>query len=354
MKSKRVTPAKRAHISFLGWCLSCLVASMTATAQSVVDGKVDRLDPALDALIEPGTIAELLKGDYFGYLEGPTWVRNGGYLLFSDVPANRIYKWSKGQLFTFLDKSGFTGTDSSKAGVELSNGRLQVVGLGSNGITLDPQGRVVFCAHGDRAVKRLEEGGQVTPLVDKFEGKRFSGPNDLVYRSDGTLYFSDRESGLRGGASSPYREIPYNGLFMLKDGKVRLVDKDPPGPNGLALSPDERYLYVGFGPNIMRYQVQRDGTLTNRTVHFTLQGSGARASTDGMRVDRDGNLYIAGSGGVWVVTRDAHHLGTIGFSAVTNVAFGDQDGKSLYIMARRDLYRIRLKVAGALFGSSSR
>ena len=339
-------------------CLFGLLLSVTVAGQSPGDGTIERLDPALDALIAPGTKPDLLKGDYFGYLEGPVWVRNGGYLLFSDMPANRIYKWTTdGQLSTFLDKSGFTGTDASNAGLEVNNGRLQVIVLGSNGITLDPEGRVVFCTHGDRAVKRLEKDGKITVLADKFEGKRLSGPNDLVYRSDGVLYFSDMWAGLRGGATSPHREIPYTAVFMLKDGRLQLLDKDPVGApyvNGVAFSPDERYLYAGAGPHILRYDAQRDGTLTNRRVLFTVRRSnGQEGYTDGMKVDVNGNIYVAASDGVWIVTPDGRHIGTIKFRSVGNLAFGDADGKTLYIMAPRDLYRMRLKVAGRLPGPGS-
>ena len=331
-------------------CLFVLLFTVAVTAQSSSDLGVERLDPALDALIASGTTPELLIGDYFGLLEGPVWVRDGEYLLFSDLAANRIYKWTPdGQLSTFLDRSGFIGTDSSRAGFELNNGRLQVIVLGSNGITIDPQGHVVFCAHGDRAVNRIEQDGRITVLAEQFEGKRFSGPNDLVYRSDGVLYFTDHWAGLRGGPTSPDRELSYDAVFMLKDGKLQLLEKQPPEApyvNGLALSPDERYLYVGAGADILRYDVQRDGTLTNRDVVLTThRADGGAGHTDGMKLDVEGNIYVTGPDGVWIVAPDGRHLGTIQFPSVANVAFGDADGKTLYIMARRDLYRIRPRSA---------
>ena len=340
-------------------CLFVLLFSITVAAQNSIDLRVERLDPALDALIAPGEQPELLKGDYFGLLEGPVWVRGGGYLLFSDLAANRIYKWtSDGQLSTFLERSGFTGTDSSQAGFELNNGRLQVIVLGSNGITIDPEGRIVFCAHGDRVVKRLERDGTITVLAEQFEDKRLSGPNDLVYRSDGVLYLTDHWAGLRGGPTSPYRELPYDAVFMLKDGKLQLLEKQPleaPYVNGLALSPDERYLYVGGGADILRYDVQSDGTLTNQKVVLTThRANGEEGHTDGMKLDVEGNIYVAGPGGVWIVAPDGRHLGTIRFPSVANVAFGDANGKTLYIMARRDLYRIRTKVGGHMPGPVSR
>ena len=340
-------------------CLFVLLFSITVDAQNSSDVHVERLDPALDALIAPGTNPELLIEDYFGLLEGPVWVRDGGYLLFSDLAANRIYKWtSDGRLSTFLERSGFTGTDSSQAGYELNNGRLQVIVLGSNGIMIDSEGRIVFCAHGDRVVKRLERDDTISVVAAQFEGKRLSGPNDLVYRSDGVLFFTDHWAGLRGGPTSPYRELPYDAVFMLKDGTLQLLDKDPLGApyvNGLALSPDERYLYVGAGAHVLRYDVQRDGTLVNRKVVLTTRlANGAEGHTDGMKLDVEGNLYVTGPGGVWIVAPDGQHLGTIRFPSVANVAFGDADGKTLYIMARRDLYRIRTMVGGHMPGPVSR
>lgn len=317
---------------------------------------IDRHDPALDALIPKGARLELLKGDYFGFLEGPVWVRQGGYLLFSDVAANRIYKWTpQGELSTFLERSGFTGTDASTAGMELNNGRLQVIVLGSNGITLDAEGRVVFCTHGDRAVKRLDSNGVVTILADRFEGKRFSGPNDLAYRSDGRLYFSDFPAGLRGGPKSALREIPYGGVYSLKDGMVRLEAKDPLGgtANGLAFSPDERTLYVGAGLRIVRYDVQSDGTLTNPRPLIDMSTAKTPGGADGMKVDRQGNVYTTGPGGVWIVSPAGAHLGTIRLPGVANLAFGDADGNTIYFTARRDLWRVRVTVGGTLPGPRS-
>ncbi len=327
-------------------------------ATAIVHGQdaapaVKRLDPALDTLVAPGTMPKLLKGDYFGYLEGPAWIQNGGYLLFSDIPANRIYKWTTaGQLSVFLEKSGFTGTDASRAGMEANNGRLQVIALGSNAITVEPQGRIVFNTHGDRAIKRIEKDGKISVIVDRYEGKRLSGPNDLVYRSDGVLYFSDVTAGIRFRSD---REVP-TGLYMVKGDVVKLIDADPlgHGANGMALSPDERYLYVGAGPNILRYDLQPDGTPTKRQVLLDMSKEGAPGGVDGMKVDRSGNIFTVGPGGVWVVTPQGKHIGTITFPAVTNLAFGDADGKTLYFMARRDLYSMRVLVGGRAPGPSSR
>jgi gluconolactonase len=328
---------------------ACAMIPLAAQTPSIDAVSVVRLDPALDALIAPGTTPELVKGDYFGFVEGPVWVRQGGYLLFSDVGANRIYKLTpQGQLSTFLDRSGFTGTDSSTAGMEVHNGRLHVIVLGSNGITIDAEGRVVFCAHGDRAVKRREKDGTVTVLADRIDGKRFSGPNDLAYRADGTLYFTDFIGGLRGGAESPLREIPYGGLYMLRSGTPTLLDKDPLGgtPNGLAFSPDELTLYLGAGPRILQYDVQADGSLTSRRVLIDMSLEKVAGGADGMKVDLRGNVYTTGPGGVWVVSPDGKHLGTIRIPGVANLAFGGADGQTIYFMARRDIYRLGVKIGG--------
>lgn len=329
--------------------MSVFVAPVRAQAPPANGVSIERLDPALDALIPLGARPEIVKSDYFGWLEGPAWVQQGGYLLFSDVAANRIYKWTpSGELSTFLERSGFTGTDTAQAGMDVNNGRMYVITLGSNGITVDNDGRVVFAAHGDRAVKRVEKDGKVTVVADRLEGKRFSGPNDLVYRTDGVLYFTDFYGGVRGGATSPLRELTYEGLYSFMNGTLQLLDKNPLGgaPNGLALSPDEKYLYVGAGANILRYETRPDGSLTNRQVVIDMSLEKVPGAADGMKVDRNGNIYTTGPGGVWVISPEGKHLGTIKFPGVANLAFGDADGKTIYFMARRDLYRLRVSVGG--------
>src|SRR5258706_2483570 len=238
--------------------------AMVMASLAIVGGQappqngVVRLDHALDALIPTSAKAELLKGDYFGAIEGPVWVDEGqsGYLLFSDMAANVVYKWTPaGALSVFLDKSGFTGTDVNSVGGQYSNGRLQLLLIGSNGLTLDRQGRLVIAAMTDRAVARLEKSGTRTTLADKYEGKRLNSPNDLVVKSDGAIYFTETTSGMRGRDESPARELPFHGVYLIKDGALRLLDKDPQGsaPNGIAFSPDEKILYVNGGANIHRY-----------------------------------------------------------------------------------------------------
>lgn len=325
--------------------------------------RIVRLDPALDEIIDANAKLETLGG-HFGLTEGPVWVRNGtsGYLLFSDCAANVIYKWSPlTPLSVFLEKSGYTGNDIKNAGDQTISGRLAILLIGSNGLTLDPQGRLIITAMTDRTVVRLEKDGMRTILADRYEGKRFSGPNDVVAKSDGAIYFTDTVFGLRGADKSPAREIPFSGFYLVKDGKVTLLgsDKDSPGdfPNGITLSPDEKYLYVtaGFGKTF-RYEIRPDDTVANGKLFIP-------AGNDGMKVDRKGNLYSTNAvtpGEVWITSPDGKHLGTIQMPQIydeprprivpTNVAFGDSDAKGLYITACTHLFHIRLKTAGILPG----
>src|SRR3954468_16556649 len=264
------------------------VALLAAQSPGGTPFRIEKLDPALDDVIAPDAKLEIL-GDRFALTEGPVWVPaaagQDGYLLFSDNAANVIYKWAPNSpLSVFLENSGFTGRDNSKAGAQTVAGRVAILLIGSNGLALDPQGRLVVTAMTDRTVYRLENDGKRTILADRFEGKRFNGPNDIVVKSDGAIYFTDTVWGLRGADKSPDRELPYSGFFLIKDGKVTLLggDKDNPGnaPNGIALSPDEKHLYVTAGPSkTMRYDVLPDDTVAN-PVKFLDGGN------DGIKVDR--------------------------------------------------------------------
>jgi gluconolactonase len=312
-------------------------------------GIIEKFDPALDAIISPNAKVELVAGD-FGVAEGPVWIDDGatGYLLFSDIPANVIYKWTPdGQVSVFLAKSGYTGTDPLNAGGQVNSGargRLAVILLGTNGLTLDAQGRVVMATTGDRNIARMEKDGTRTVLADRWDGKRFNGPNDLVVKSNGALYFTDAVYGLRGGAKAATREIPFFAVFLVKDGKVDVVGDKDGNPNGISISPDEKVLYVGSGGKILRYDIQPDDMLANGRV---LIDSG----TDGMKVDQKGNLYLT-SRNVLIVSPEGKRLGQIRLpgeaagSSPLNVAFGDADRKTLFIAAQSKLYRVRLNVAG--------
>jgi gluconolactonase len=312
---------------------------------SEVETRVIRRDPALDDVVPASARIEKLAGE-FRFTEGPVWVpRNGttpGYLLFSDPNANTIYRWSAdGQVAVFRTKSGYTGLDVGEYGQP-----------GSNGLALDREGRLTIAEHGNRRVTRLEKTGALTVLADRFEGKRLNSPNDLVYRSDGALFFTDPPFGLPGFGDDPRRELPHSGVYCLIGGALRLVSPDLAGPNGLAFSPDERHLYVGnWDPArkvVMRYDVQPDGSLTGGRVFFDMTTATGDDAVDGIKVDQRGNVYVSGPGGLWIISAEGRHLGTlVGPEHPHNMAWGDDDGRTLYLTAQTGLYRIRLSVAGA-------
>jgi gluconolactonase len=322
---------------------------------------IEKLDPGLDAIISPSAKLELL-GDRFGLTEGPVWVPEGksGYLLLSDLIENVIYKRDpSGRVSVFLDKAGYSGDDILNAGTQTQRGRAAVLMIGPNGETLDSQGRLIWCASPDGTVVRLEKDGTRTILADKFEGKRFNGPNDVVSLSNGAIIFTDSDFGLRGSRKSPLKELSFNGVWWVKDRQPKLLinEQDLGGfPNGIAVSPDERFLYLSASfKKIMRYELRPDGTLGASTV-FAEGGPGI---VDGMKTDLKGDLLStggAGPGEVRVTSVEGKHLGTIHLPifdheprqqiCATNLAFGDSDGKSLYITACEALYRIRLNAPG--------
>ncbi len=313
---------------------------------------VVRIDPALDQIVAADAKLEILKADYFGLTEGPVWIQQGrtGYLLFSDIGANAIYKWTPDSaLSVFLENSGYTGELAAIGfqGFMANNGRLNIGNFGSNGVIVDREGRLILCAQGDRAIVRIEKDGKRTTLADRYEGKRLNRPNDLVLKSDGAIYFTDPRA-----ANNPSMELPTPAVFLIKNGAVKLLLKDYQVPNGLAFSPDEKYLYVNDTQRrlIMRYEVQPDDTIANGRVFIDMSSDKAPGNPDGMKVDARGNVYCTGPGGVWIMSPEGKHLGTISVPEprATNMNFGDADGKMLYITDRRSLARIRLKVQGAL------
>ena len=343
----------------LAWLALTVAAVCSAQVIRTVPYNLVRLDPALDAIITADAKLEVL-GEHFGLTEGPVWIREGGsgYLLFSDCAANVIYKWQPdAPLSVFLERSGFTGANNLNAGQQTKSGRLAILLIGSNGLALDPQGRLIITAMADRTLVRLEKDGTRTVLADRYEGKRLSGPNDVVVKRNGSIYFTDTVNGLRGGAQSPDRELAFSGFYLVKDGKITLLggDRDRPGeaPNGITLSPDEKYLYVtAGGRRTLRYDVLPDDTVANPQVFI-------EAGNDGMKTDNDGNLYqvnAAGQGEILITAPSGKRLGTIQLPDVpgeprarvcaTNVAFGDADGKTLYITSCTHLFRIRLKASG--------
>jgi gluconolactonase len=311
-----------------------------------VNVEVVRLDRAIDAIVPPNPkIFKLAEG--FQFTEGPIWFKEG-YLLFSDPNANAIYKYTAdGRLSVFKKNSGYSGKDIA-----------QYFQPGSNGLTLDPQGRLTINEHGNHRVVRVEKDGHLTILADKYKGKRLNSPNDLVYRSDGTLFFTDPPFGLPQFYDDPRKELPYSGVFALHNGQLKLASTDLKGPNGLAFSPDEKYLYVGnWDPEkkvVMRYEVSSDGTLSNGKVFFDMTQAPGEDAIDGIKVDQQGNLYVSGPGGLWVISAQGKHLGTIlAPKHPHNMAWGGKDGKTLYMTAQGTLYRMPLNVPGIWPGGAN-
>jgi gluconolactonase len=329
---------------------------------------VTRLDPALDDILPSDAqiqvAADGIGGN--GFTEGINWVQHGktGYLLFSDIPGNVIYKMTAaGALSIYLHRSGYTGPFDGHTMFNVGGStNYPFIDLGSDGITLDLQGRLIICALGDRVIERLEKDGKRTILADSYGGKRFNGPNDVVVKKDGTIYFSETFSGLRRSGPEPNspRRLTEDGLdhmfiFMIKQRTLSPVITDIVHTNGLAFSPDEKYLYVtAEGNSIKRYDVKLDDTVTNGQKLIDIKGS-APGYVDGIRVDSKGNIYSTGPGGVWIISSEGKHLGTIQTSKiVANLTFGEPDWKTLYMAAESTIYKIRVTTPGLPCNSCTR
>jgi gluconolactonase len=310
------------------------LAQRTANYPSI--GEIVRSDPRFDRLVPAGARIEVLASG-FAWAEGPVWVNDGGYLLFSDIPRNSVMKWTPQDGATlFLKPSGFTGV--------VDYGHEP----GSNGLTLDSQGRLISCEHGDRRVSRLEINGGKRTLADNYQGKRLNSPNDAIVKSNGDLYFTDPPYGLPKNWDDPRRELDFCGVYRLAaDGKLTLLTRELTRPNGLAFSPDEKTLYVANSDPQraiwMAYPVKDDGTLGPGRVFADVTAMVGRHKglPDGMKVDREGNLFAGGPGGIHVYAPDGKLLGRIDTGEATaNCNWGD-DGSTLYITA--DMYLCRLK-----------
>lgn len=321
---------------------SAIPAAETNSAARIV-----RLDPAFDKLVPADARVEKLVDEH-QWTEGPVWNRKEGYLLFSDIPNNAIIKWQEGKgESVFLQPAGYSGK-APFTGHE----------PGTNGLIYDSEGRLVACDHGERRVYLLEADGKTKKtLADKYNGKRLNSPNDLIYKSNGDLYFTDPPYGLPKQMDDPGRELDFCGVYRLsKDGKLTLLTKEITRPNGIALSPDEKKLYVASSdPDKaiwMVYDVQPDGTIANGKVFFdaTAWAKEKRPGLpDGLKVNKDGNLFATGPGGVHVFSPDGKHLGTFDTGAPTsNVAWGN-DGSTLYITANTALLRVKLNTKGLGF-----
>jgi len=304
-------------------------------------GEIIREDPKIDELIAPDARVEVVSC-CFEWAEGPVWIKEGGYLLFSDIPRNSIMKWKEGEgVSLFMKPSGYTGV--APYGPE----------PGSNGLVLDPQGRLVLCEHGDRRVSVLYWDGGKRTLVDSYEGKRLNSPNDAVFASNGDLYFTDPPYGLPKQWDDPRRELDFCGVYRLsRDGKLALLTKELSRANGIALSPDEKTLYVANSDPKraiwMAFPIQPDGSLGPGRVLADVTNLVGKLPglPDGMKVDRQGNLWATGPGGVHIMTPEGKRLGRISTGERTaNCAWGD-DGSTLYITADMYLCRVKTRTKG--------
>jgi gluconolactonase len=315
---------------------------------------VEKFDPSLDQLVSPNASVEQVATGFNKWTEGPVWT-HAPSLMFAEIPGNSIIEWRPGhEAKVFLHPSGYKGSEPFK-GPE----------PGSNGMTVDSKGRLTVAGHAAHNVWRLEAlnpKAQITILADSYEGKRLSSPNDLVYKSDGSLYFTDPPYGLvTQSDEDPEKQLKINGVYRIpgaRDHKpgapadsahLQLVIKDLPRPNGIAFSPDEKVLYVSDSGRKcwMRYRVMADGSVTDGQLLFDGSKATGVGGPDGIKVDKQGNVWGSGAGGVWILSPEGKHLGTIHVpERVSNVAWGDQDGKTLYITASTSIYKVRTNVGG--------
>jgi gluconolactonase len=334
--------------------LALLAVLSTFPICAAIAQEIQRLDPALNQLVPANAKLERVATGFEKWTEGPIWTHESS-LLFAVIPANSIMIWSAGKgAQVFMHPSGYTGS-TSFSGPE----------PGSNGMTLDLDGRVSVAGHARRNVWRLESldpHATITVLADSYQGKKLNSPNDLVYRSDGSLYFTDPPYGLSTQQDNdPLKELQVNGVYRIPNARqqkpgatpardnLQLVIKDLPRPNGIVFSPDEKILYIAdSGKKIwMSYRVHPDGSVGDGKLLLDASPDKAPGGPDGIRVDRKGNIYGAGPGGVWIISPAGKHLGTIKVpEVVSNCAWGDQDGKTLYITASTSLYRIKLSLPG--------
>ncbi|MCP9763192.1 SMP-30/gluconolactonase/LRE family protein [Lacihabitans soyangensis] len=327
--------------------LTLMITTYFSSAQKPKIGKIISNDPSLSTLIDVNSQLEIL-GEGFEWSDGPIWVKDGNYLLFSDVPKNIIYKWKEGEKITeFLNPSGYTGI------MPYSNEP------GSNGLTLTNDGKFLLaCEHGDRRITKMPlagKGGKFA-LADTWEGKRFNSPNDLVQAKSGHIYFTDPPYGLPDFVDDKSREIEYFGVYRISpDRKVTLEIKDLVRPNGVALSPDHKTLYVAQSDEkayILGYPINSDGSVGKGKLLFDasyLNKEGLKGAPDGLKVDEKGNIFTTGPGGVIILSPQGKLLGRIETGAATaNLAWGE-DGSTLFITADMYLLKIKTKTKGANF-----
>ena len=337
-------------------------------ASSEEAGAIKKLSPELDRIIPAhAKVERVTSGPELKWTEGPVWVTKG-FLLFSDVPSSRILKWTPGKpLTTFMQASQSAGKPDGKS-----------IQIGTSGMVLDTRGRLTVAGNARRDIWRLEimdeanldlpgavdpDKARITVLADSYQGKRLNSPHDLVYRSDGALYFTDPPFGLPTQSDKdPAKETPVNGVYRLDEAvglrsesqphsnRLELMIKNLPQPSGIAFAPNERYLYVSnSGPKKlwMRYPSSSSGSLDVGEVFYDASANKEPGVPGGIKVDQNGNVYSAGPGGVWIFSPEGKHLGTIQLpKQVSNITFGDADGKTLYITAQTSIYRVRVNILG--------
>lgn len=317
--------------------IALAVAAAATAAALAQEPSIERLDPALDALLDAATPIRMLA-DGFQWTEGPVWVPAAGELLFCDIPGNIIHAWHpETGLRPFMKPSGYTGV--------ANYGREP----GSNGLALDAAGRLMLCEHGDRRISVLTVNGGKMTVADRYEGKRFNSPNDLAIHSDGSVYFTDPIYGLPQRENDPMRELDFCGVFRVApDGAVSLLTKDIERPNGIALSPDESLLYVanshGPRPHIFAIGLNADGSVGEPRTFFDASSLSGRGAPDGLKIDAAGNLWATGPGGLMIITPEGKLIGRVlTHRATANVAFGGEDGKSVFLTAHDRILHFKRK-----------
>jgi gluconolactonase len=318
-----------------------------ANAQSVVE----KLDPGLDALVAPDTRVEKLVEDQDAFFEGPVWHhgRDGNFLTFSDLVRNRVDRLDPRthEISSYI-ADVWQGKDSSSV-ISFDRNGKKYLQVGPNGETLDKQGRLVFTAMGSGRIMRREADGTISVLAGKYEGRHLNAPNDLAIRSDSAIYFTDIRKGSVTTDETPPEGVAHTGVYLLKDGKLALLDGELDTPNGIAFSPDERTLYVNdIRPKkVYAYDVRADGTTANRRLFIDMSPDNRPGAPDGMKIDIRGNVWDSGPGGIWVISPAGRHLGTILTpERLSNLAWGDADAMGLYTTSGTMVTHIRTKIAG--------